>query len=87
VRLELQNLLALLRDKPGLLGPKMTLLLSGLAMAREEVMWLARHQTGPLPKGCKLKAEDFEDRRFTDIIYLVNQLIALLRANAGLVRR
>jgi hypothetical protein len=87
VRLELQSLLALFRDKPGLLGPKMTLLLSGLAFAREELMWLARHQTGPLPRSSKLRTEDFEDKRFTDILYLVNQLISLLRTHAGLVKR
>lgn len=65
----------------------MTLLLSGLALAREEVMWLARHQTGPLPKGCRLKPEEFDDRRFTDIVYLINQLISLIRANSNLIRR
>ncbi len=86
VRLELQNLLSLLRDKPGLLAPKATLLLSVLAMARDEIMWLVRHQTGPLPKGCKVKPEDLEDKRVTDIVYLVNQLVTLARTYKAVIR-
>ena len=86
VRQELQNLLNLFRDKPGLVAPKFTVLLSILALARDEIMWLVRHYTGPLPKGSKLKPEDFDDRRLTDLVYLVNQLTTLVRQNAGLIR-
>jgi NCK-associated protein 1 len=87
LRLELGNLFALLKDKPGLLGPKMTLVMSCLAMARDEIMWLVRHQTGPLPKSSKFKPEDFDDKRLTDIVYLVNQFVSLIRRNAGSIKK
>lgn len=86
VRQEMQSLLSLLTDKPGLLGPKMTLLLSCLAYARHELMWLSRHRCTQLPKGSKLKEEDFVDRHDTDMVYLITQLSALALKHSDLVR-
>ncbi len=86
LRQEMGTLHSLFSDKPGLLAPKLTLLISLLAYARSELMWLLRHQCTLMPKGFKLKNEDFTDPHVTDLIYLINQLSDLVRKHAPLIR-
>lgn len=43
LRTALKELGLILTDQPGLLGPKVLLVLMGLSLARDEILWLLRH--------------------------------------------
>ncbi|KAI6193204.1 Membrane-associated protein gex-3 [Aphelenchoides besseyi] len=43
VRTALKEMCLLIRDQPGLLGPKVLFVWMGLSLARDEVVWLLRH--------------------------------------------
>eukprot|EP01116_Phalansterium_solitarium_P020789 TRINITY_DN6234_c0_g1_i1.p1 TRINITY_DN6234_c0_g1~~TRINITY_DN6234_c0_g1_i1.p1 ORF type:complete len:614 (-),score=205.63 TRINITY_DN6234_c0_g1_i1:120-1961(-) len=89
LRQELNSMLSLFRDTPGLLAPKFQLVLSAISLAREECLWYFRHYKAPMPKGSskKMAEEDVRDNRITELLYLVDQLTGLIRANKRSIQR
>ncbi|NWY07564.1 NCKPL protein, partial [Nothoprocta ornata] len=80
----LRELEALLADQPGLLAPKALLVFVALSLARDELLWLARHAEH-VPK---TKApEDFADSHVAELLLLLERLRALARRGAPLLRR
>lgn len=49
-------------DAPGLLGPKLVTVLTGMVMARDEIHWLYRHANTAAPKAKhKANPADYHD--------------------------
>eukprot|EP01087_Luapelamoeba_hula_P014697 TRINITY_DN4352_c0_g1_i1.p1 TRINITY_DN4352_c0_g1~~TRINITY_DN4352_c0_g1_i1.p1 ORF type:complete len:922 (+),score=120.84 TRINITY_DN4352_c0_g1_i1:139-2904(+) len=87
LRQSLSSLLMLFKDFPGLLGPKITLLWSGLAQAKAEILWYYRHIGSEPPKTKdKFMRENFRDRNISELLYLVNQLIQLVRQHQRVIQ-
>ncbi|XP_072775669.1 nck-associated protein 1-like isoform X2 [Taeniopygia guttata] len=79
-----RELVALLEDQPGLLGPKALLVFVALSLCRDEVSWLSRHAEHVT----KSKSpEDFSDSRLAELLFLLERLRALLRRHRRLLRR
>ncbi|XP_053823412.1 nck-associated protein 1-like isoform X3 [Vidua chalybeata] len=79
-----RELAALLEDQPGLLGPKALLVFVALSLCRDEVSWLSRHAEHVT----KSKSpEDFSDSRIAELLFLLEQLRALVRRHLRLLRR
>eukprot|EP01027_Heterolobosea_sp_BB2_P002198 GEZU01003300.1.p1 GENE.GEZU01003300.1~~GEZU01003300.1.p1 ORF type:complete len:1155 (-),score=459.14 GEZU01003300.1:483-3947(-) len=76
LRLQLRSLLLLLTDSPGLIGPKFPLILAGLALAKEEVMWYFRHMDTP-PKFANKKFQEIKDSSISHFFYLVHEICNL----------
>ncbi len=83
VRQELNALLHLFQDKPGLMAPKFQLLLCALSFAKEEIFWYFRHVKTPPPKAAakRLTEDEMKDNRISELIYLVDQLMNLVRSH------
>ncbi|XP_025898572.1 nck-associated protein 1-like [Nothoprocta perdicaria] len=80
----LRELEALLADQPGLLAPKALLVFVALSLARDELLWLARHAEHVT----KTRApEDFADSHVAELLLLLERLRALVRRGAPLLRR
>ncbi|NXN92888.1 NCKPL protein, partial [Rhinopomastus cyanomelas] len=78
-----RELVMLLEDQPGLLGPKALLVFMALALCRDEVTWLIRHGG----QGVKSKApDDLVDSHLAELLFLMEQLRALVRRHTGLLR-
>jgi len=43
LRLQLQHLLSILKDKPGLAAPKFSQIIAAIGMGRDEVLWYFHH--------------------------------------------
>lgn len=71
LRLQLKSLLNMLRDNNGLLGPKFQLVLSCLALAKEEIMWYFRHSDYVLPTKQKAKYKEVIEHNIGEMIFLV----------------
>ena len=62
LRSSLNELNVLLADAPGLLGPKLVTVLTGMVMARDEIHWLYRHANTIAPKAKhKANPADYQD--------------------------
>lgn len=82
LRAQLRELSLLFTDQPGLLGPKALHLFEGLAMARDEVHWLLRHQhlhwfdtankSSKFTKG--MAKEDWMDKSLPELLFLIEEL-------------
>eukprot|EP01104_Vermistella_antarctica_P018181 TRINITY_DN6651_c0_g2_i1.p1 TRINITY_DN6651_c0_g2~~TRINITY_DN6651_c0_g2_i1.p1 ORF type:complete len:1159 (+),score=342.64 TRINITY_DN6651_c0_g2_i1:203-3679(+) len=81
VRQEMQVILNLVEDYPGLVAPKTQLILSLLSLARQEIFWYFRHKTTPAPKAAAkhYREEDYSDSRITELIALTQSLAGLMR--------
>lgn len=53
LRLQLYQTYELLREKPAMIVPKLSLVLASLSMAKEEILWYFRHTEKPSPKSSK----------------------------------
>lgn len=81
LRTALKELGLILTDQPGLLGPKILLVLMGLSHARDEILWLLRHGDNPPTQG-KSKGrggEDLVDRQLPELLFHCEELRALVR--------
>ncbi len=74
--LQLRSLLNMMRDSPGLLGPKFQLVLATLSLSKMEIMWYFRH-LGVQPKFSTKKFKDIRDPNIGEMIYLVDELISV----------
>uniref|UniRef100_A0A8C3V2H1 Nck-associated protein 1-like n=1 Tax=Catharus ustulatus TaxID=91951 RepID=A0A8C3V2H1_CATUS len=79
-----RELAALLEDQPGLLGPKALLVFVALSLCRDEVSWLSRHAEHVTKSK---NPEDFSDSRVAELLFLLEQLRALVRRHVRLLRR
>lgn len=88
LRQELNSLLHLIHDKPALLGPKFPVVLGGMSLAVEEILWYYRHTNAPIPKGTKKAHEqDYFDNRISELIYLVDQLRVLIKKHKQIIQQ
>ncbi|XP_071795826.1 nck-associated protein 1-like isoform X3 [Asterias amurensis] len=76
----LKELVTILSDQPGLLGPKALYVFMGLAFARDEILWLVRHAEHPHPKmKSKANVEDFLDSLLPEMLFYMEELRALVK--------
>ncbi|KAF1414721.1 Nck-associated protein 1-like, partial [Spheniscus humboldti] len=79
-----RELEALLKDQPGLLGPKALFVFMALSFCRDEVSWLVRHAEHVT----KTKTpEDFADSHIAELLFLMEQLRSLVRQQVGVLQR
>jgi len=74
--LQLRNLLNMMKDSPGLLGPKFQLILATLSLSRMEILWYFRH-LGVQPKFAVKKFKDVKDPNIAEMIYLIDELMTV----------
>ncbi|XP_066063661.1 nck-associated protein 1-like [Chamaea fasciata] len=79
-----RELLALLEDQPGLLGPKALLVFVALSLCRDEVTWLSRHAEHVTKSK---NPEDFTDSHIAELLLLLEQLRALVLRHPRVLRR
>jgi NCK-associated protein 1 len=80
LRTSLNELYMFLSDQPGLLGPKITMVILALTLARDEVHWLMKHSTVPYPKGkYKANPEDYSDPYLPELLFEIVRLKALVK--------
>ncbi|XP_066287514.1 nck-associated protein 1-like isoform X4 [Branchiostoma lanceolatum] len=88
LRTALKELVMILADQPGLLGPKALFVFMGLSFARDEVLWLLRHSENPAPKLNKRpNPVDYEDRQLPELLYYMEELRGLLRKYNQVMQR
>ena len=79
LRLSLQELGFLMSDSPGILGPKLFILLMGLSMLRDEIIWMVKHAKVPAPRSKhRLQSADFHDSHMPEMLFLLCDLKALI---------
>uniref|UniRef100_A0A8V5GWR2 Uncharacterized protein n=1 Tax=Melopsittacus undulatus TaxID=13146 RepID=A0A8V5GWR2_MELUD len=78
-----RELEALLREQPGLLGPKAPQLLLALSLCRSELRWLLQHME---PRGRGRGPEEPPDGP-AELLFLLHQLRALAQTHVRLLRR
>eukprot|EP01125_Pyxidicula_operculata_P020595 TRINITY_DN7641_c0_g1_i1.p1 TRINITY_DN7641_c0_g1~~TRINITY_DN7641_c0_g1_i1.p1 ORF type:complete len:1170 (-),score=225.67 TRINITY_DN7641_c0_g1_i1:25-3507(-) len=84
LRHELQSLLSLVRDTPGLLGPKFPLILAALGYAKHEIFVFFRHYNKTVKS--KQKPQVFDDVCIPHLIYLIFQLSELINDHQDLIK-
>uniref|UniRef100_A0A7G3APR1 Putative membrane-associated hematopoietic protein n=1 Tax=Lutzomyia longipalpis TaxID=7200 RepID=A0A7G3APR1_LUTLO len=88
LRTALKELALILTDQPGLLGPKALLIFIGLSFARDEVLWLLRHNDNPpVMKGKGKATEDLVDRQLPELLFHMEELRALVRKYSQVMQR
>lgn len=89
LRTALKELGLILTDQPGLLGPKVLLILMGLSHSRDEVLWLLRHRDNPpnQGKGKGRGGEDLVDRQLPELLFHCEELRALVRKYSQVLQR
>lgn len=80
----LAELVKLMEDEPGLLGPKALFVFMALSFSRDEVMWLVRH-TENIPK-LKL-IDDYIDSQMAELLFYMEKLRILMRKYCHIVQR
>ncbi|CAL8105746.1 unnamed protein product [Orchesella dallaii] len=88
LRTALKEMALVMSDQPGLLGPKALYVFMGLCYARDEVVWLVRHQGNPPQhKGKAKAAEDLTDRQLPELLFHMEELRALVRKYSQVIQR
>lgn len=88
LRTALKELGLILTDQPGLLGPKALMVFMGLCYARDEVLWLLRHnENPPQHKGKSKSAEDLVDRQLPELLFHMEELRVLVRKYSQVMQR
>ncbi|XP_061743100.1 nck-associated protein 1-like isoform X2 [Nerophis ophidion] len=80
----LKELVMVLEDEPGLLGPKALFVFMALTFSRDEVLWLVRHSEN-MPKMKTL--EDYIDNEMAELLFHMERLRGLMRKYQDVVRR
>lgn len=83
----LEEMIGILSDQPGLLGPKVLIALLGISHARDEIIWLLRHKYHPPPKGKKVANEDYEDVRLPKLLFYVLEIQELFKKYSQVIQR
>ncbi|XP_051932866.1 nck-associated protein 1-like isoform X2 [Hippocampus zosterae] len=80
----LKELVTVLEDEPGLLGPKALFVFMALSFSRDEVQWLIRHSEN-MPK---IKTpEDYIDNQMAELLFHMEKLKELIRKYHYVVQR
>nr|XP_022911596.1 membrane-associated protein Hem isoform X2 [Onthophagus taurus] len=88
LRTALKELGLILTDQPGLLGPKALMVFMGLCYARDEVLWLLRHNDNPpLQKNKGKSTEDLVDRQLPELLFHMEELRVLVRKYSQVMQR
>jgi len=89
LRQELNNLVNIFADKPGLLGPKFQTALCALSLSKEEVLWYFRHIKAQAPKlyGKKINEDEIRDNKISELLYLIDRLSQLIRSNKRIIQQ
>lgn len=88
LRTALKELGLILMDQPGLLGPKALMVFMGLCYARDEVLWLLRHNDNPpQQKGKGKSTEDLVDRQLPELLFHMEDLRTLVRKYSQVMQR
>ncbi|GJQ81682.1 putative membrane-associated protein [Trypoxylus dichotomus] len=88
LRTALKELGLILTDQPGLLGPKALMVFMGLCYARDEVLWLLRHNDNPPQQKSKGKShEDLVDRQLPELLFHMEELRVLVRKYSQVMQR
>jgi len=75
LRNALKELIQILSDQPGLLGPKALFVFMGLSFARDEVQWMLHHHDNPPQHKGKIKTnEDLVDRQLPELMFHMEEL-------------
>jgi NCK-associated protein 1 len=72
LRMQLKTLIRMMRDCPGLLGPKFQLVLATLALSRHEILWYFRHLEFQTKK-----YRDVDETHIAEIVHLVDEMSSL----------
>lgn len=87
LRTALREMSLILSDQPGLLGPKIIVVLQALSMTRDEIMWLVRHTCNPPPKGRKLNQEDYVDNKLPQLLLYVEEVRGIIQKYVSVLQR
>ena len=88
IRVALAELNLLLSDSPGLMGPKAIIAITALSIARDEVLWLFKHNSVPVPKGkFKVNPDDYTDPNLSELLFQIIQLKGLMKKHFSIIRR
>ncbi|XP_054641138.1 nck-associated protein 1-like isoform X2 [Dunckerocampus dactyliophorus] len=80
----MKELVMVLEDEPGLLGPKALFVFMALTFSRDEVLWLVRHSEN-MPK---IKTpEDYVDNQMAELLFHMERLRGLMRKYYHVVQR
>lgn len=87
LRFSLKELSLLLIDSPGLLGPKLFVILMGMSMLRDEILWMVKHSKATSPKTkAKITLQDFIDPHLPELLFLMSDLKELIYRNITLIQ-
>ncbi|KAL9645115.1 hypothetical protein ABK040_001973 [Willaertia magna] len=86
LRLQLKSLLNMMKDSPGLLGPKLNLVLAAISMAKSEIMWYFNHN-GYVPKTGQRKFKEVKETHISEMIYLVDEMIYVCMIHKEVIRK
>lgn len=84
---EISNLYNLLSDKPGLIAPKLPMVLSVLHIGVTEVRWHFLHTDKTPPKKTKYREEDYSDPTVCELMYQITRLHGLVNLHQSTIRR
>lgn len=88
----LRDLCFLIKDQPGLLGPKILFIWIGLSCSKDEVLWLLRHhQVWPTIMASKKPKEQSDiginDKSLPELLFYMIELQNLVQKHAALISR
>ncbi|KAK6318722.1 hypothetical protein J4Q44_G00099330 [Coregonus suidteri] len=84
LRNALKELVKVLEDEPGLLGPKVLFVFMALSFSRDEVLWLVRHSEN-IPK--TKTPEDYVDSQMAELLFYMERLRTLVTKYSRVVQR
>ncbi|XP_011374050.1 nck-associated protein 1-like isoform X3 [Pteropus vampyrus] len=84
LRMAVKELVTVLTDEPGLLGPKVLYAFMALSFIRDEVTWLVRHTENVT----KTKTpEDYVDSSIAELLFLLEEIRALVRRHVKVIQQ
>ncbi|VDP10943.1 unnamed protein product [Soboliphyme baturini] len=88
LRSALKQLWLLLSDEPGLIAPKLLLVLIGVSFSRDEVNWLLRHGENWMDKSAsKTKCPvDISDKQLPELLFYIMELRNLVLKHENIIR-
>uniref|UniRef100_A0A4W5Q0U9 NCK associated protein 1 like n=1 Tax=Hucho hucho TaxID=62062 RepID=A0A4W5Q0U9_9TELE len=84
LRNALKELVKVLEDEPGLLGPKVLFVFMALSFSRDEVLWLVRYSEN-IPK--TKTPEDYVDSYMAELLFYMERLRSLMTKYSRVVQR
>ena len=92
LRSALRDLCFLIKDQPGLLGPKILFVWMGLSCAKDEVLWILRHsQVWPTVMAAKKTKEQTDvginDKALAELLFYMIELQNLVQKHSQLISR